>query len=57
MARNESGGDNAEGSVRKSGSGEGLADNRRVEELFGKLQNEIQRMKELVGKKIDKLDK
>ena len=55
MARNESGGDNAEVSVRKSS--EGLADNRRVEELFGKLQNEIQRMKELVGKKIDKLDK
>ena len=54
MARDDNG-ENAEGGVRKSG--EGLADNRRVEELFGKLQHEIQRMKELVGKKIDKLDK
>ena len=55
LARDETTGENAEGGVRKSGEGGG--DNRRAEELFQKLANEVQRMKELVGKKIDKLDK
>ena len=55
LAKDTETGENAEGGVRKSG--EGVGDNRRAEELFQKLATEVQRLKELMGKKIDKLDK
>ena len=55
LAKTDSAGSNAEGGVRKSG--EGVGDNKRAEELFQKLSHEVSRLKELMGKKVDKLDK